>query len=87
MEFTKNALQVVQKRYLLRTHDGTPIETPENMFRRVAKTLAQVEGRYGSTPEEIEEFEEKFYYAMVSFRFTPAGRYVLDNRIPNVLPL
>jgi len=76
MKFTDNAKQVVEKRYLLRTHDGTPIETPAEMFRRVAHALAQVEGKYGATPDEIKSHEESFFHIMEQFQFTPAGRYV-----------
>ncbi len=77
MEFTENALQVVEKRYLLRTHDGTPTETPDQMFQRVARALSQVEGKYGATPLEIADYAIEFYEVMRDFKFTPAGRYVL----------
>ena len=74
MKFTKNAEKVMEKRYLLRTHDGTPIETPSEMFRRVAHALAQVEGKYGATPEQIHAHEDSFLEIMEQFQFSPAGR-------------
>ena len=74
--FTQNALQVVEKRYLLRTHDGTPTETPDQMFGRVARALAQVEGKYGASPGKIAEYATEFYEIMRQFKFSPAGRYV-----------
>lgn len=59
---------------MLHTHDGTPLETPSDMFRRVAHALAQVEGKYGATPEEIKGHENSFFKIMEGFQFTPAGR-------------
>ena len=76
MKFTENATKVVEKRYLLRTHDGTPTETPTEMFCRVAHALAQVEGKYGATPDEIKSHKDSFFRIMEQFQFTPAGRYV-----------
>ena len=85
MKFTDNATKVVAKRYLLRTHDGTPIETPPEMFRRVAHALAQVEGKYGATPEQIKEHEDSFFNIMEQFQFTPAGRTLANAGGPTPL--
>ena len=40
---TDTALQVLEKRYLLRDNKGKVIETPEEMFRRVARAIAAAE--------------------------------------------
>ena len=37
---TRNALKVLEKRYLKRDKNGNCIETPQDMFRRVADTIA-----------------------------------------------
>lgn len=78
LPFSLNALQVVAKRYLLRTHDGDVLESPEDMFMRVAATLAQVEKRYGATDTDIEQYTTSFYDVMSSFEFTPAGRTITN---------
>ena len=40
---TKNAIMVLEKRYLLKDREGKVIETPDEMFRRVAKNIAEAE--------------------------------------------
>lgn len=74
LPFALNALQVVVKRYLLKDHDGRVLESPEEMFRRVARALAEVELRYGATREQVDAYTEEFYQVMANFEFTPAGR-------------
>lgn len=78
LPFSLNALQVVAKRYLQQDDDGNPIETPEEMFTRVAARLANVERNYGKSGEEIEEWTEKFYEVLANFEFTPAGRTITN---------
>src|SRR3989344_12642 len=58
-------------RYSLKDVDGTPMETyPEQMWRRVAWGIAQVE----KTTKLKKIWEDKFYEAMGGFKFVPAGR-------------
>ena len=58
---TDNARVVLDKRYLQKDGAGEIVETPEGMFRRVAKTLAAAEFKYEKTPAEVAELEENFY--------------------------
>lgn len=78
LPFSLNALQVVAKRYLQQDDDGNPVETPEEMFTRVAARLANVEQSYGKSGEQIEEWTEKFYEVLANFEFTPAGRTITN---------
>ncbi|MEX2055254.1 MAG: ribonucleotide reductase N-terminal alpha domain-containing protein, partial [Candidatus Andersenbacteria bacterium] len=78
LPFSLNALQVVAKRYLQQDDDGNPVETPEEMFARVAARLASVEQQYGKSGEETEEWTEKFYEVLSNFEFTPAGRTITN---------
>jgi len=68
MNLTENALRVLQQRYLLKDEHGKVVETPEGMFRRVARAIASAEGLYGSNPGE---WEEKFCNLMTSLKFLP----------------
>nr|NIP29329.1 ribonucleoside-diphosphate reductase, adenosylcobalamin-dependent [Candidatus Dadabacteria bacterium] len=68
MNFTENALTVLKTRYLLRDEQGNVIETPEEMFRRVAHAIASSEALYGG---KTEEWETKFCDAMSNLLFLP----------------
>jgi ribonucleoside-diphosphate reductase alpha chain len=68
VNLTPNALKVLHQRYLLKDEEGKVIETPEEMFRRVAKAIASSEGLYGSSAGE---WEEKFYILLSDLKFFP----------------
>jgi ribonucleoside-diphosphate reductase alpha chain len=63
-----NALDVLSARYLSRNPEGTVIETPADMFWRVATHVASVEERYGGRAETV---AEAFYEAMARLEFLP----------------
>lgn len=65
---SSNALVVLEKRYLRRDENGNIIESPEDMFKRVAKTISEVDLNYG---ENSQESYEKFYEIMASLEFLP----------------
>ncbi|MCX8031053.1 MAG: vitamin B12-dependent ribonucleotide reductase [Thermodesulfovibrionales bacterium] len=70
-ELTPNALKVLQKRYLKKDENGNIIETPEQLFRRVAKSIASIDKLFGRDTIELYETEEKFYELMTSLKFLP----------------
>ncbi|MDA1060992.1 MAG: adenosylcobalamin-dependent ribonucleoside-diphosphate reductase [bacterium] len=74
LPFSVNALRVLAGRYLQRNEEGEVAETPEGMFDRVAKSLANVEKDYGENNEQINNYEEKFKEVLYNFEFIPAGR-------------
>lgn len=68
--FTENALTVLKRRYLKKDETGNPIETPEDMFRRVADTIAGAEDNYSSGVTSA-EMADRFYRMMVNREFMP----------------
>jgi len=65
MKFDVNAIRVLQERYLLKDEDGKIIETPTQLFRRVAKAMASVEKK------NKKEYEERFFGIMTRLEFLP----------------
>jgi ribonucleoside-diphosphate reductase alpha chain len=65
-----NTLEVLRRRYLLKDDDRNVVETPSELFRRVASHVAQGERNFKSsvTPEEA---EERFYHMMRNLEFMP----------------
>jgi len=65
------SLKVFNNRYALKDEAGNQLEdSPEQMWSRVAKTIANQE----NFPEAKALWEEKFYWALEGFKFIPGGR-------------
>jgi ribonucleoside-diphosphate reductase alpha chain len=67
---SENARTVLERRYLRKDPEGRLIETPEEMFRRVARHIAKAEEAYGDA-SLAREIEEAFYRMMTEFKFLP----------------
>ena len=71
MKLTENALRVLEKRYLQKNAVGKLIETPDQMFRRVAKNIAEAELLYGKSKAQAKVVEQTFYQVMNTLEFLP----------------
>jgi ribonucleoside-diphosphate reductase alpha chain len=67
---TDTAVQVLEKRYLMKDNKGQVIETPEELFRRVAHAIAAAELIY-SPKANIKVIEEEFFKLMYGLEFLP----------------
>ena len=68
---TEQAETILQTRYLLKDEEGELKENTDQLFRRVAKALAQVEVQYMTLPVEAELLEKDFYDMLSDFYFLP----------------
>lgn len=70
-KLTLNAIKVLERRYLLKDLEGRFIETPAQMFRRVARAVAAVERQYDNDENVTAALEEEFYRMMFNLEFLP----------------
>jgi ribonucleoside-diphosphate reductase alpha chain len=64
IDLSANALRVLERRYLAKDENGKVVETPDEMFRRVAGAVAQAD-------EDPREAEGLFYGIMTRLEFLP----------------
>jgi ribonucleoside-diphosphate reductase alpha chain len=90
---TPQAITILEKRYLKKDAQGRVVESPEEMFWRVARNIAEAERFYkhGNPPEEL---SETFFRMMASLDFLPnspclmnAGRDLQQLAACFVLPV
>lgn len=71
LNFSENAIKVLEKRYLKRDKDGNCTETPSDMFKRVAETIAKGDLNFGKSQEEVNQLSKRFYDAITHRFFMP----------------
>jgi ribonucleoside-diphosphate reductase alpha chain len=70
LKLSLNAITILERRYLLKDEAGRVIETPSQMFRRVARAIAEVDAIYNEGAD-IDAVEEEFYRVMAGLEFLP----------------
>src|SRR3989337_1357708 len=76
-----NALRVLEARYLRRAAARRVIETPEELFLRVARAVAQAELLLG-TAHEADDWQEAFHGLLASLDFLPNSPTLMNARTP-----
>jgi len=69
-DLTKNAITVLERRYLKRDKEGKILETPAQMFRRVADTIAGGDVKFHEKTDTA-QLSEEFYRMMSNLEFLP----------------
>ena len=83
LNLSENAIRVLKRRYLRKDRKGKVIETPEQMFRRVAQHIAKAEKNYGNkSVEEIKQWEEIFFDMMADGKFLPNSPTLMNAGRP-----
>jgi ribonucleoside-diphosphate reductase alpha chain len=81
LEFRPIVQRVLEERYLRRDPEGRVMETPEELFRRVARAVAAAELRYGGEKTATQQ-AEAFHEAMVTLKFLPNTPTLMNAGIP-----
>ena len=81
-QLSQNARTVLEKRYLVKDASGKPTESAEEMFWRVAATIAEVDRRYGAGDPAVQAAAEEFYALMTQRRFEPNSPTLMNAGRP-----
>lgn len=78
---TPNAETVLERRYLKKDEQGRVVETPEEMFRRVAENVAQAD-LYYEDHADIKGIKEKFFRVLSDLEFLPNSPTLMNAGRP-----
>ncbi|MCX8123377.1 MAG: vitamin B12-dependent ribonucleotide reductase [Spirochaetes bacterium] len=81
-QLTENAKIVLQKRYLAKDEEGKCIETPRQMFERIAKYVASADLLYGKDLRHVNQVATTFYEMMVDLLFIPNSPTLMNAGRP-----
>ena len=70
LKLSINAVRVLERRYLLKDNDGKVVETPRQMFRRVAQNVALADLMYNKEVD-LKKIEDEFFQIMANQEFMP----------------
>lgn len=78
LNLSKNALLILEHRYLKKDSKGKAIEKPEHMFKRVARNIAEADEKYRHSQKNVKKTEQEFYNLMISLDFLPNSPTLLN---------
>ena len=70
-DWTDQAKQVLEERYLIKDKEGKVIETPDEMSWRVSWDVASAEATWGATKDQVKKRAKEFYKMLSSRKFLP----------------
>ncbi len=79
LKLSKTARKILESRYLKKENNKV-LETPEQMFERVAKNIALAEKNYN--PENYDRAVETFYNLMADLNFLPNSPTLMNAGLP-----
>jgi ribonucleoside-diphosphate reductase alpha chain len=82
VDLSPNAVTVLEKRYLIKDESGLPVEQPEDLFWRVASTVAAPDAKYGASKGAVTELARAFYDLMAKRVFMPNSPTLMNAGRP-----
>jgi ribonucleoside-diphosphate reductase alpha chain len=82
VRLSPNAITVLEKRYLIKDDAGMPVESPRDLFQRVARTIAEAERRYGASDAAVDRVTEDFFGLMANRLFVPNSPTLMNAGRP-----
>jgi ribonucleoside-diphosphate reductase alpha chain len=82
VDLSPNAITVLEKRYLIKDELGQPAERPEDLFWRVATTVAAPDAKYGASKGAVTELSKAFYDLMAKRVFMPNSPTLMNAGRP-----
>ena len=79
---SENARIVLAMRYLKKDEAGEPTEDPETMFWRIARVIAEEDGKHGASEAAVEEVARSFYELMTTGQFEPNSPTLMNAGRP-----
>src|SRR2546427_5246710 len=82
LDLSPNAVTVLERRYLVKDDQGRPIEGPEDLFWRVARTIAAPDRAYGASEKAVEGLAETFLELMATRVWMPNSPTLMNAGRP-----
>jgi ribonucleoside-diphosphate reductase alpha chain len=82
LQLSENSMKVLERRYLAKDGEGRTVETPEELFRRVADALAEPDRLYGADDATIQKTADDFYTTITALDFMPNSPTLMNAGRP-----
>jgi len=82
LDLSPNAITVLERRYLVKDETGRPAERPEDLFWRVARTVAAPDAAYGASDKAVKGLGETFFDLMASRVWMPNSPTLMNAGRP-----
>jgi len=82
IDVSDNALVVLKRRYLMKDKEGRIIETPRELFIRVAKFIAEADRNYSADDEQVDATAQSFFDVMAGLEFLPNSPTLMNAGRP-----
>ncbi len=79
---TANAITILERRYLVKDDAGHPVEGPDDLFWRVARTIAAADAAYGASEKAVEGLAETFFELMATRVWMPNSPTLMNAGRP-----